>query len=180
MSRKHSEDRKAKYKKYYYMGEWLNVPELSEKYGIPKKLISSRLTEGWPIERAMILNPPKKVKRHLYKGQMLTASDLAEMAGCSTKVMISRLSTHTAEEAVAMGKTNVRKRNHSLEKDEAISEAVLKVWRCGDKTVDEIIEETGLRRSQINRILPVKEIEEYEAEAKKEILSAYGYMVKGD
>lgn len=101
--------------------------QTAENNGINMKTLSSRLTKGWPIERAITEMPQIRKGGMNYKGIHVTKAqvDESEVIGISRKTLMARLDMGwTVEDAISKPPRKIEKKikqqNHTIDDKEVI------------------------------------------------------------
>lgn len=147
--------------KYPFRGKMCTTGEIARALGCTSE------TVRWHIKRG---EAPDDIVVNTRLSDSLDSR--ARAAGIPSYVLRRRMEKHgmTLEEAVAMG-PGKRYTKHRISAE--TQEADILRARQGSKPIEDVMEITGLSRTQVAKVLPVDEIEEDE---KRQVLRRYGYQ----
>lgn len=115
----------------------------------------------------------------LTNGKQYSWAELGKMAGVSGETMRNRVLRMgmNVDEAISVGKYPLRSNDakKKIRCSENAKEQILKLWDCGERSIEDVERITGYPRTIISVVLPVEDILEQE---RRDALRKYGYAVR--
>lgn len=165
-------------KLYERHGKMMTIKEIAAETGLHIESVRRQIKKKGDAnlvckDNENIILPP------LMNGKQYTWVELGKMAGVSGEAMRNRVLRMgmNVDEAIAIGKYPLRSNDakKKIRCSENAKEQILKLWDCGERSIEDVERITGYPRTIISVVLPVEDILEQE---RRDALRKYGYAVR--
>ena len=163
-------------KLYERNGRMMTIRQIAKETGLHVESVRRQIKKYGNAntvgrEQAQESPPP------LLNGRQYTWTELGMMAGISTQAMRDRILRMgmSVEDAVFNRKYQQRAQPENILRcSEKTKQEILKLWDCGERSIEEVAQRSGVSMEIISVVLPVEEILR---EERRDVLRKYGYVV---